>query len=222
MFYVYKITCEASQKSYIGVTYNAENRFSQHMRGRGNAIALTQAVKKYGQGNFSFIVIGCYNDVDSAGEAERNAIISHNTISPNGYNLSIGGPGTKYAGRFDDETKNRMSEARRGLKNHLGHKHTEEAKKKLSDFFTGKKLPDWIKQKLKGRKISEEERLKRIGRKVSDETKEKISESMYLHERTDEHCENIRRSKIGHVVSEETRMKISKTLKSKNGRKESK
>lgn len=64
-----------------------------------------------------------------------------------------------------DETRKKMSIAKKGNKNCLGLKHTKETKRKMSKAHKGKKLSEKIKQKMS-------ERMK--GNKMSEKTKEKL------------------------------------------------
>jgi hypothetical protein len=101
-------------------------------------------------------------------------------------NLTDGGDGVSGI-RFSDETKKKMSDARKGKsrspetiekirKSHLGKKHTDETKKKLSEKRSGEKRKP-LSEETK-RKIGEANRRWMTGRVMSDETKKKISETM--------------------------------------------
>jgi len=210
MFYVYKITCGINGKSYIGVTNNLVRRYKQHIRGQSHAVALISAIKKYGYDNFNYIIIETFQDAISAGLVEKECIISHNTISPDGYNLAIGAPFTIYAGVFSETTKRKQSESQKGNKNHLGKKHTEETKQKLSNYFKGRKMPDDYISPLKGKPNG---RRGQPGHKQSEESRRKIAEKLHKHIRTKEHRDNIASAHRGKIVSKETRQKIAKSLK---------
>ena len=85
MGYIYKITNTVNNKSYIGYTTDPQARWSDHKYGRGNKVVY-QAIKKYGLNKFTFEVIA-EDTVDN----EQQYINEHNTMYPNGYNLTEGG-----------------------------------------------------------------------------------------------------------------------------------
>ena len=85
MGYIYKITNKVNNKSYVGYTANPQARWSDHKYGRGNKV-VHQAIKKYGVDKFTFEVIA-EDTVDN----EQQYINEHNTMYPNGYNLTEGG-----------------------------------------------------------------------------------------------------------------------------------
>ncbi len=89
--------------------------------------------------------------------------------------------------------------------------HSEETKRKLSEYFTGRPNPNYPK------KLSDEAR-KNIsegskGKKLSDEHKQKLSISGSNRKLTDEHKKKIGESWKTRVVSEETGKKISESKK---------
>ena len=94
MGYIYKITNQINQKSYIGLTTQAyDERWKQHIRsiGTNNEYAIHKAFKKYGIENFSFEIIEeCDNSL--LAEKEKFWIKQFNTFL-NGYNLTRGGEG---------------------------------------------------------------------------------------------------------------------------------
>lgn len=99
-------------------------------------------------------------------------------------NLTDGGDGTINT-VVSDETKEKMSLAKKGNTHRIGETHSDETKAKMSKVKTGKKHTDETKAKMsldrKGRKLSEETKAKmsksKTGRKLSDETRAKMSES---------------------------------------------
>lgn len=81
--------------------------------------------------------------------------------------ISAGGTGLKRS----EETKRKISEAIKGNKNNLGKKHSEETRRKISESNIGKIIsPEAIektRQKLLGRKLTEEQRAMRRGERSS-------------------------------------------------------
>lgn len=163
MITVYKITCVPNEKRYIGITINAlSKRWRQHLadarklsRGIG---ALHQAIRHYGEHQFTIEVICEVVDLREACAMERSLIASHNTMRPNGYNLTSGGEST------------------------AGTKHSVETVEKNRLRNLGKTMSQDIRQKisaaLKGRRKTEDHRQKVVtanaGRKHSEETKQKL------------------------------------------------
>lgn len=90
--YIYKIINNINNKIYIGQTKNYKERFAAHKRkafeSYESSKILYQAFRKYGIENFSFEII---EYVENYNEREKYWIQKLNTISPNGYNMTIGG-----------------------------------------------------------------------------------------------------------------------------------
>ena len=73
------------------------------------------------------------------------------------------------------ETRNKIHEAKKGNKYHLGKRHSEEAKKKMREAHKGKHLTDETRNKMHEAKKGEKNPM--YGKKHSEETKKKISEA---------------------------------------------
>jgi len=178
MYKIYLITNSKNKKKYVGITkFSIEERFSQHSK-RG--FILTEAIKKYGEQNFSIELIEEVESAERAYELEQYYIKKYNTKVPNGYNLTDGGDGL-YGVIISEEDRKRRSEVMKKLHKEKrtgmhGKKHTEETKKKMSDASKGKEKP-W----LIGTKRSEDTKSKMSsshkGKVLSESTKKKISEN---------------------------------------------
>lgn len=186
MGFIYRITNTVTNKYYIGETIQdePEKRWKQHINKIKNdkgCPALRDAIKKYGLDKFKFeLIIICFDE--DRHKYEREYITKYNCQVPNGYNILPGG---------------QVGESR------LGIKHTEEAKKKMSDAvkkyralnpnyyesFRDKHtdsmkkidLSGAVKNSEKWRKAVEEGRIggnAHKNGKISEETKEKIRESV--------------------------------------------
>jgi group I intron endonuclease len=138
---IYKITNKINNKAYIGYTDNPTSRWNDHKKGKGSQVVF-QAINKYGLENITFEVIA--NDsVDN----EDMYIQEHNTMYPNGYNLTPGGgmppnyKGMSYQERYGDNWQDEIDKRR--LSNKFKHNmpHTEETKRKISESVSGEKNP---------------------------------------------------------------------------------
>ena len=144
--YIYKIVNKINGKIYIGQTVNPYRRWYDHRyEGKQDKHRyqshLYNAMKKYGVDNFYFEIIEeC--DKDIIDERERFWILELNTLSPNGYNIAIGGK--KLFGEYNPfygkthtkETKKILSEKHKGIydgENNpmYGKHHTDETKEKI-------------------------------------------------------------------------------------------
>lgn len=86
---IYKIENMINHHIYIGQSNNPERRWKEHCTNNNNYISLiNSAIQKYGKENFSFEIIGWFEDYN---EKEKFYINFYNTIRPNGYNISPGG-----------------------------------------------------------------------------------------------------------------------------------
>ena len=175
-------------QGYIGVSSNADKRFTAHKEmNRGTNAHLRHAIKKYGWDNLIKSVL-IYAEKDYCLDIERK-LRPANKI---GWNLTVGGglppimtgPQPKLKGRlvwnkgktgvYSEESKHKMSLARKGKPApNKGIPHTEETKAKLSMLFQGQKSP------MDGKKHSPEAiekiRLSKVGKLASEETRKKMS-----------------------------------------------
>ena len=226
MGYVYKITNQINNKSYIGISIHEpeKGRIRDHLSGHGNLI-ISRAVKKYGSEVFTYEILKSNIFPELLPDFEIAYIKKHKTIVPLGYNLTLGGEGT-LGFKHSDESKQKMSESHKGRPApNKGKKHSEEARRKMSEANKGrtppnkgKKHSEETKRKIgeankgkpshfKGKKHSAKARRKlsesHKGRKASAETKQKMSES---HKGENNHF-------YGKTMPEENRRKISETKK---------
>lgn len=190
---------------YIGFTGRGlKQREMQHRQianGKGTKYVLHNAIRKHGQSNFVFEVLGDFGeDEELAKVFEREAIAKWRPE----YNLSYGGEG----GTLHESTRKKIGDANRGNKMSpetlrlmseikTGKKHSAETKLKISaankghpGYNKGVPLSEEMKRKLSaankgqipwtaGKKHSEETKRKmsawQIGRKLPAETCAKIS-----------------------------------------------
>ena len=148
-------------KRYFGITKQEVEKRWLNGKGYNKNKYFTNAINKYGWNNFEHIVIAKGLTEEEAKWLEIELIREWNTTNRDkGYNITLGGEGGN------------------------GYKHTEEARKKISEAGKGKTHTEEHRKK-----ISEANK----GHGVTKETREKISETLK-----------------GQTLSEETRKKISK------------
>lgn len=97
MYYVYRIVCVTSGKSYIGISDDPKKRWRVHRsylnHNKHRNRKLQSAWNKYGAENFAFTVTEECADRDSAKSREIELIAEFDTLHC-GYNLTIGGDNT--------------------------------------------------------------------------------------------------------------------------------
>ena len=210
---IYKIICIVNGKGYIGKTEgDIEKRVMTHLnKGNPECVALFNAIAKYGKENFTWEILHHEVLPGLLDSLEIDEIRNHNTLSPNGYNLTKGGEGC----RASEETRRKQSEAAKGRKMspearrkmseaNKGRKHSLETRRKMSEAGKGKKRTDEH-----CRKLSQANK----GKKHSLETRRKISEVQKGKTISPEHRQKLSEAGKGRVVSEETRQKLSEAQK---------
>ena len=94
-----------SGKCYIGKTIkDVLQRWKQHRKKGSGCTAIKNAIKKYGWESFTKSVID-WAPEHELDNLERYYIKLHNSMSPNGYNLTVGGDG----GRLAEESRKKLS-----------------------------------------------------------------------------------------------------------------
>lgn len=133
---IYKISNNFDEKEYIGQTWrDLEKRFKKHCKACSNCLKLRNSIQAHGKENFIIELI--WEGECTQGELDKKEVEFINlfkTLSPFGYNLKEGGRG----GRHSGETREKMSQSRKGEKNHMfGKKASEETREKLSAGHKG-------------------------------------------------------------------------------------
>lgn len=95
--FLYKIENQINHKVYIGKTYRKPNqRLAEHYKcaDTGKRSKLYDAMRAFGKSNFSFNILGTYEEIDLE-YAEINTIKKYNSYL-DGYNESVGGEGQRH------------------------------------------------------------------------------------------------------------------------------
>jgi group I intron endonuclease len=108
---VYCVTNIITNKKYVGQTsYKKEVRWRQHRYEKSGSSFLRNAIKKYGEENFTIETIKECSSQEELDKMEEFYIKEFNTLAPNGYNLTTGGVAPKHS----EITKEKMSRTRKG------------------------------------------------------------------------------------------------------------
>jgi len=213
MGYIYILTSPIG-KSYIGQTIlPIETRFKRHRRESSKCVAIAAAIRKYGWENFEIDWYECPDD--DLNFDEDLLVREMGTLAPEGYNLKEGGGNNV---KYSETTKQKMSEAHRGVKHRMfGKKHTAETRQKMSESQSGRTVSVETREKMRvshvGKPLSEEHKQKlsesQRGRFVSVETRQKISETHIGKVLSEEHKQKLSKAHLGKTHSEDTKQKMS-------------
>lgn len=186
LFEVYLITCRVNGKKYVGKTvYSAKYRAFRHKLALESTMPLHRAIKAHGWDNFDLTVLYQGVDEKEISFVERGAIAAHNTYSPNGYNVTMGGDGR--SGRVvSEETKVRMRAAQRGKI------VSDKTRQKMSAARIGKRLSRETIEKMsaskrgrttanKGRKPSPEVIARRVAGRSKTPSDKQLAQLARMH-----------------------------------------
>lgn len=182
---IYQIRNIKDGKIYIGSAINRRKRFSLHRfqlrRNKHGNKFLQRAWNKHGEQNFEFHVLEIVVP-ENLIQREQYYLDTLQSFAPHGYNIC----------RIAGST--------------LGRKRTQEEKDHLSRLNKGKKLPQWIKDKMKAAAPFKRRRPQ------TQETKNKLRlkrlENSHLY-KTQEYRNNISIASKGRIKSKETCRKLS-------------
>lgn len=113
------ITCTATGMGYVCVAKNADSNPKKDFDPRkyGHGTKFKEALAKYGRECFVIKILGHgYKSRESLCLAERNAVIKHGTLWPNGYNLRPGGNGPGCGYGSEHSRRIREAQSRPGVK----------------------------------------------------------------------------------------------------------
>ena len=188
MAVIYKATNTVNGKEYIGFALDLESRKRAHYNraNRGEGEYFHNALRKYGFDMFEWTVLK-----EDATLDDEIALIEQHETYKKGYNLTMGGEGK------------------------LGCKHSEKAKKKISDARKKQKVTEKQLRVLR----ENARRMKENGH--TDEAKRKISEAQKGRKLSEEHKRNISKSHAAkkpsgaYYQSKEYKEKMSKACSGK-------
>jgi group I intron endonuclease len=107
---LYVATNKSNGMQYVGLTKEYKKRLVSHKCAKTKSL-FHAAIKEYGFENFVFSHIADAYDIHAACEFERVLIQQHNTLFPNGYNMTIGGQVGPYGYKHSAETKKKIGKA---------------------------------------------------------------------------------------------------------------
>jgi len=163
--YVYITTNLINGKQYVG-DHSTDNLNDTYL-GSGNY--LKKSIKKHGKEKFEREILEFFDTKQEAFDAQEKWINEHNTILPNGYNLSpTGGHGT-FGGNMSEETKRKISEGNRGKK------VSKETKEKMSKSLKGRVKSLEERKNIRQSKLGKKNPM--FGKNLTEETKKKMSKS---------------------------------------------
>ena len=155
---IYLARNKVNGKAYVGKTKRSlDQRAKEHAAAaaKGSPQPLHRAIRKHGMESFTWheLINGECSE-DELDLFEQHFIAEHGTYGSGGYNATLGGDGVKGL-VHSAETRAKMSESRKGEKNHnfgkdWGRKgpHTEEAKQKMSEAKLGSQHTEETRQKI--------------------------------------------------------------------------
>ena len=132
MYTLYMHTNKINNKKYIGITKRKPKVRWANGKSYKPTSKFGKAIAKYGWDNFEHDIIATYENYLDAEHAEELYINKYKTRQEEyGYNMAYGGA-TNKGSKFNEETKKKMSDAKRGNTYFKGKHQTLEIKKKLS------------------------------------------------------------------------------------------
>jgi group I intron endonuclease len=157
MYVLYKITCSANGKAYVGYSSkSAEDRFRAHLLNARwkRKTALCDAIRCYGDAAFSVeVILTCETHAEACAH-EIRLIAELGSILPLGYNMTKGGDGVP----LTQEQREAANAKKRGVcspkqlaanRRRKGQKASEETRAKLSAARKGRKQsPEQVAKRL--------------------------------------------------------------------------
>jgi group I intron endonuclease len=124
-YILYKITCRVTGEKYIGATKESlGKRWINHVstsRSNKAAAALQRAIREHGREAFDKCILEIVPTREEALRRERELIIEHDTLSPNGLNCTTGGE-LLSGGAYAPEARERMSMTHKAIGDQISQK----------------------------------------------------------------------------------------------------
>lgn len=143
---IYKYTNKINNKVYIGQTTNEKQRYYNHKRCLENSY-FHKAIKKYGFENFNYEVIERIDET-LLNEREIYWISYYKSYGDRGYNMTIGGNGSRGYKKTEEQIRNNSLSLKGRISPMKGQKFSDESKKKLSESHKGKTHSDETRLKM--------------------------------------------------------------------------
>ena len=139
-YHVYRHINKINGKQYIGITkQDPSHRWGSNGVNYKNSPLFWAAIQRYGWDNFEHEVLFSNLLKEDACKIERDLIQKYKTQDKKfGYNILEGGEIVA----LTEETKQKIAKALKGNKNGLGHKCSNEKRKKISDAQKGRKFSE--------------------------------------------------------------------------------
>ncbi len=219
---IYKITCTANKRIYIGSAVNLQSRKGQHFsalrQNKHHNPILQNAWNKYGSDAFTFEVLE-YVLPMSLTAREQYWFNREKPFGRKGFNVDREA-GSRLGNKHTPETIEKLSLSHMGKKQApetiekriaplRGKKRSPEAIESMRQARLGKKMSPESKKRMSQAKLGNQYQL---GKKASPEARAKMSQAAIARKRSPhspETREKQRQAKLGHEVSSETREKIS-------------
>ena len=167
MYFIYVIENLLDGKMYIGQTIDPARRRRGHFSPSSKCPYISNAIQKYGIGNFDFRLLEECTTLEDANTQEKYWIKELASLAPHGYNLREGGDA---GGLPSQETIEKIRLA------NTGKKQTEEQKEKRAASHRGRKnTPETIEKMSKAARNRPPEKCSMFGKKHSVETKRRMS-----------------------------------------------
>lgn len=154
-----EVSGKENDMSYIGITtLQPKMRWGKNGRCYNKSSYFWNAIQKYGWDNFSHDILFEGLTKDEAEQKEIELIAYYKSANRDfGYNISLGG---FHHGKHSEESRIKISNARKGKSYNIGRKLSEDAKLKISKANKGKRRSEEFKKRLseahKGKPKSEE------------------------------------------------------------------
>jgi len=206
MIEIYCHTNRITGKSYVGQScHGMEHRWKGHVKSAGKCdLLFANAIRKHGPESFEHRLLMQCETQEDADDMEDFFIQELKTLVPRGYNLKGGGA----HGRPSEETRQKISAARKGQK------HSEEHRRKIGAAGKGRKHSEETKAKMSA---------SNKGQKRSEETRRNLSAIAKLRPpRSEEARRKMSAARKGRKPSEETKLKMRAAAKLRAAKKREK